>query len=731
MITLIKLKNVASYINERELKTDKKINLVYGLNGTGKTTLSNFLKDKSNSKFNNCSISGGESAKILVYNQEFINENFYEKNDLKGVFTISEPNVTAEENVKKAKAEIEKLETQEKVKKTALDEINGANGKKKKKLSEATEKIWNIKTTFSGGDRILDYCLEGVKGSKDALFNHIKSLAKPLIKPTKTTDDLKKEISKIEGDDAINLDTLQKIVLSGVIEIENDSIFDDVIVGNKDSTVANLIETFKNSDWVKLGLSYLPNEINETASCPFCQQKTVTKNLADEIKNYFDKTYEGKIDMLKRLQSQYQTIKNNIIALDSFLVNDYANAVKIELESLHTKLLTVLSQNIATIENKIKLPSNRVTLQSSSQALKDFNELIEKINQEITKHNEKIKNKKNVKDGIKKEFWEIMRLEYDAYISAYANDLKDLEKEEKEIDLSLQKIKDDIKAQRDIIKENQDKTINIEKAIEFINYQLALLGLHGFEIKPFEDKFYRIVRDNESKPEFKSLSEGEKMIISFLYFVELCKGKESETEEIQNKIIVIDDPISSLSHNYIFNVAQLIKKEFFETSNYLQVFVLTHSMYFFHELCKIHNKKDKKLFRVVRGNDKSSSILEMTQDEIQNDYQAYWKILKDHENGNAHDNILANAMRNILENFFGFIDNEKMKESVNQIDSIKYGAFLRYIDRESHSDQTNISDVKEIDVSLFKEAFKKIFDESGNIKHYNKMMDIEIGVVNE
>ncbi|MGE4509479.1 MAG: AAA family ATPase [Sulfurimonadaceae bacterium] len=731
MITSIKLKNVASYRNERALNTDKKINLVYGLNATGKTTLSNFLKDKNNGKFTDCSISGGKTAKILVYNQEFINENFYEKDDLKGVFTISEPNVTAEENVKNAKAEIDKLETQEKAKKIELDEINGANGKKKKKLSEATEKIWNIKTTFSGGDRILDYCLEGVKGSKDSLFNHIKSLVKPSLKPTKTTDDLKKEISKIEGDDAINLDTLQKIVLSGVIELESNTIFDEVIVGNKDSTVANLIETFQNSDWVKLGLSYLPNEINETTSCPFCQQKTVTKNLADEIKNYFDKTYEDKINLLKRLKSQYQTIKNTIPALDSFLVNDYANAVKIELESLHTKLLTVLSQNIIAIENKIKLPSNRVSLQSSSQAINGFNELIEKINQEITEHNQKIKNKKAVKDNIKKEFWEIMRWEYDLHISTYEKDIKDLEKEDKIINDAITKIQNDIKTQRDIIKENQDKTINIEKAIESINYHLALLGLHGFEIKPFEDKFYRIVRESESKPEFKSLSEGEKMIISFLYFVELCKGKENETEEIQNKIVVIDDPISSLSHNYIFNIAQLIKKEFFETSNYLQIFVLTHSMYFFHELCKIHNKKDKKLFRIVRGNDKSSSILEMLQDEIQNDYQAYWKILKDHENGNAHDNILANAMRNILENFFGFIDNEKMKESINKLDSIKYGAFLRYIDRESHSDQTNISDVKEIDVSLFKEAFKNIFEESDNINHYNKMMNIEIGVTNE
>lgn len=731
MITSIKLKNIASYKHERALNTDKKINLVYGLNGTGKTTLSNFLKDKNNAKFGNCTIIGGESAKILVYNQKFINENFYERDDLKGVFTISETNVVAEENVKKAKAEIEKLNVYEKTKKDELEKINGENGNKKKKLSGVTEEVWKIKTTFSGGDRILDYCLEGVKGSKDSLFNYIKSLVKPSDKPTKTTDELKKEISKIEGDEAIEISLLQKILLNGIENIENETIFDEVIVGNKDSTVANLIEKFQNSDWVKLGLKYLPHEISEAENCPFCQQETITKDLADEIKNYFDETYEAKIDTLKGLKLQYQTIKNEVPTLDSFLVNDYANALKTELENLYIKLMTVLSKNITAIENKIKLPSNKVVLQNSSQALKDFKELVEKINQEITQHNEKIKNKKGVKDSIKKEFLEIMRWDYDVHISGYEKDLKTLEKEEATIKEALKKIQDDIQTQKNIIKDNQSNIVNIEKAIESINYQLALLGLHGFEIKPYEDKFYRVVRESESKPEFKSLSEGEKMIISFLYFVELCKGKESKTEEVQNKIIVIDDPISSLSHNYIFNIAQLIKKEFFESANYLQTFVLTHSMYFFHELCKIHNKKDKKLFRIVRSNDKSSSILEMSQDEILNDYQAYWKILKDHENGNAHDNILANAIRNILENFFGFIDNEKMKESVSQLNSIKYGAFLRYIDRESHSDQTNISDVKEIDVNLFKEAFKQIFEESGNIKHYNKMMNIEIGVINE
>ena len=43
MITKINLNNVASYKSLTALETDKKVNLIYGLNGTGKSTLSNYL----------------------------------------------------------------------------------------------------------------------------------------------------------------------------------------------------------------------------------------------------------------------------------------------------------------------------------------------------------------------------------------------------------------------------------------------------------------------------------------------------------------------------------------------------------------------------------------------------------------------------------------------------------------------------------------------------------------
>jgi len=251
------------------------------------------------------------------------------------------------------------------------------------------------------------------------------------------------------------------------------------------------------------------------------------------------------------------------------------------------------------------------------------------------------------------------------------------------------------------------------------------LGITNFSIQKCEDKFYRIVRENENENNFESLSEGEKMIISFFYFVQLCLGKEKENEIDNKKIIVIDDPISSLSHIYIFNLAQLIKKDFFAKAkerNFENIFVLTHSLYFFYELSPFLNKKtnEKKFFRLSK--DKNSKIREMVYNEIQNDYQAYWQIIKDSKCEDMINPIIPNVMRNILEHFFGFIDNTTLDEVIKKIDQQKYGAFIRYIQRESHSDRSNISDYKEINIKIFLSAFREVFQKSGYIKHHQIML---------
>jgi len=219
-------------------------------------------------------------------------------------------------------------------------------------------------------------------------------------------------------------------------------------------------------------------------------------------------------------------------------------------------------------------------------------------------------------------------------------------------------------------------------------------------------------------------------VISFLYFLELCKGKEDSNEVVTEKIVVIDDPISSLSHMYVFNVAQLIRKNFFN-NEYKQVFVLTHNLYFFHELINIGPKEkddrfkfDGKLFRVSKKN--YSVINTLKQSEIQNDYQSYWHVIKDYSEDNnciATKALLSNSMRNILEYFFGFMSGQGLTDIMQVLDKEqKYQFFIRYMHRESHSDAINISDMKDIDPQIFKDAFKKIFEDANYGDHYKKMM---------
>ncbi len=299
MITKINLNNVASYKSLTTLETDKKINLIYGLNGTGKSTLSNYLYKQTEEKYQNCSIEGlDDSHEIIVYNQTFIQDTFFETENFTGIFTLSKENKEAETKIAKAQEEIVKLENEKKTKGTELEIEKTAINQKQETAKNA---VWKIKTDFSGGDRVLEFCLDNFKGSKDSLFTHIIGLNKPTTKPTKSIDDLKKDLQSISGDNAQKYSALPQITFASQ-DIETETLFRKQIVGNENSTVSQLIKELGNSDWVKDGLQYLPKEQTpENSTCPFCQEKTISSDLVESIKKYFDASYEADINTLKFL----------------------------------------------------------------------------------------------------------------------------------------------------------------------------------------------------------------------------------------------------------------------------------------------------------------------------------------------------------------------------------------------------------------------------------------------
>ena len=120
MIKSIKLKKEKScYKGETILDTNNKnVVLIYGLNGTGKSTIASYLHSFPEcSNFSDCSINPNldmQIEEILVYNKQFIEETFYTENNIKGIFTLSKENKEAKTKIDSANKFLEQLYRQQK-----------------------------------------------------------------------------------------------------------------------------------------------------------------------------------------------------------------------------------------------------------------------------------------------------------------------------------------------------------------------------------------------------------------------------------------------------------------------------------------------------------------------------------------------------------------------------------------------------------------------------------------
>lgn len=723
MISKIVLNGVASYKKEAVIDTDKKVNLLYGLNGTGKSTFSEFLYDQTGARFLQCRIEGlEENDTVLVYNQKFVQDTFYEPEGIHGIFTLSKGNADAQKVIDTTSAEVKKLTEQ----KRKIEEKKTKDEQKHLgEIEEYKKQVWKIKTEYTGGDRVLEFCLDGLKGSKDTLFKYIVSLEKPEGELDYSVDDLKKEAQQLQGE-AQSRQLLLKVSIN-VEDIEQSELLSKVIVGNKNSSVASLIETLGNSDWVNTGIKYVHID-GEKGVCPFCQQKTITQNFLEQINAYFDESYNRDKSQIEQMISRYDAeIKKatdffNTIKDDSFLEKN-----KAEIESLSANLISVLEHNLNTLREKAKTPSIQVSLQPINEIIESINSIIKNANNEITMYNQRIADIKGSKSKIRDSFWRLMRKEYNSVIELYAANEKAYEQSVKNAQKELQTKTSEINTNIALIEENRKKTVNIDEAVENIKNGLIDIGITDFTIEKYseEEALYRLKREDSDEDVFKTLSEGEKMVISFLYFIELCKGESTAEKASNKKIVVIDDPISSLSHIYVFNIGRLIHNEFLRTKKYDQLFILTHSLYFFYELTNTNHKERKetqKLFRICK-NTESSYFEDMKYEDIQNDYQAYWHIIKDEKQSPA---LIANCMRNVMEYFFNFVEKQDFAQVFqrSELQENRYMAFNRYMNRESHSKGQNIFDIKEFNYDSFREAFKKVFETEGYIEHYNKMIGL-------
>ena len=86
-------------------------NFLFGANGTGKTTVSRVIADENS--FPTCTVTWKAGTKLqpMVYNHDFVERNFTQSTELKGVFTLGETQVNTLTKIAAAKVELDRLTT--------------------------------------------------------------------------------------------------------------------------------------------------------------------------------------------------------------------------------------------------------------------------------------------------------------------------------------------------------------------------------------------------------------------------------------------------------------------------------------------------------------------------------------------------------------------------------------------------------------------------------------------
>ena len=115
---------------------------------------------------------------MLVYNQNFIQKNFYESENQNGIFSLNSENKDALTAIDNANKKIDQLNNSFDEKNKLMDDLKTQLDRVKKNAEANT---WKIKTSYTGGDRILDYCFEGlgVKNNSEKLFEYLLQIPLP------------------------------------------------------------------------------------------------------------------------------------------------------------------------------------------------------------------------------------------------------------------------------------------------------------------------------------------------------------------------------------------------------------------------------------------------------------------------------------------------------------------------------------------------------------------------
>ncbi|WP_181327149.1 ATP-binding protein [Helicobacter pylori] len=736
-ISQISLKKVATFDeNGASFKDLNSINFIYGANGSGKTTTSSFLKNLAENgiedKFASSKIVwyNNESLKIEVYNKQFKEEQF-RNSQVKGIFTLGKK---INENLEKIESKKESINKENEKKIKNKESLKKITQEKEKEEKDFTDSCWE--KLYKKFEEDFKETLEGFKRKEKFKEKILKEFENDKYNQSEIVglEKLKEKIEIVFGENQTEL-ALLECDLTDFDSIENHSIWEQKIVGSGGVAIADLIKKLSNEDWVAQGREY----VKDNSICPFCQKETITEEFKKQLESYFDTSYQESTDTIKKMKEDYTNKTDEALERLNEVIKTEQNKLDTEnLKRIIETLRSKINANQQKMLDKGKEMSRSFKLDNTKNEIDAIKDLIAKANERITNHNETIKNVEKQKKSCKEQTWKFLINEFKSNIQEYNKKYCDLEKRINNLEKEISENQEKVKKLENEIKELEKNMVSIKPIVNKINTLLKGYGFTNFGLACTEDeKFYRIQRE-DGQLVGETLSEGEVTFITFLYYYHLAKGSLKENDISKNKVLVIDDPISSLDSNILFIVSALVKDLMKETmkekTNIKQIIILTHNTYFYKEITLEYDLKRyqrKYSFWIIKKDNNVSKIKGYKENPIKNSYELLWQEVKQAKENNASWVSLQNVMRRIIEYYFrilgGFKHNDSLNECFENIEEKRVcNSFISWFNDGSHgiSDDLFVQS-QDTSIETYLKVFEKIFKETGHEAHYRMMMRIK------
>ena len=677
-------------------------NLIYGWNGTGKTTLSRLFRDlevgraptmgEAVLRINGSDVPGDSFPRspvpVRVFNRDFIRENVFPagSDDMRPILVLGAENVEKQREIERLKERLTKAQGQ-------LESAHSAE--------------------HAANEEIDQFCIDSAKSIKDTLrtsgrhpYNYYNK--------TKFRDDADE---MDEAGDSITdrlADAERRRMLTrhkgtskpkvpklGYALPDFNAIADRLLELLTTTVVSAAIDALKGdpslADWTRRGL--MLHRDRETERCLFCDQPMAAHRLV-ALKAHFNAEYERLIQCIDQEINKLKTASEaseaiqipSAAALYDHLVTEFQACERTLREAL-VSVREFLAAAVQALEEKKRRGFEEVKPELKTPPVNQ--DVVERLNAVIRRHNEECDafesqveeaRRRLARNMIAAMLEEFVRLR-DA--AARATDDRETEGQRvRDLDGEI------VELERDIVEHRQPA--------EELNDNLRTYLGHGELCLQIKETGYTVTRGGVSA---RTVSEGETTAIALLYFL---KSLQDRRFELARGVVVLDDPVSSLDSNALFLAFGFIRERAGDAG---QLFVLTHNFSFFRQVRnwfqhlkgqrrKIVSNRPAQFFMLdsAQGGSVRSSVIRTLDPllaEYESEYQYLFARIHEAATASASQNLegnyaLPNMARRMLEAFLAFRQPQVSGELWRKMNAVPFDEakklrILRFLHTHSHS----------------------------------------------